>query len=49
MLDEDWMVRQAAFAYVETAATAQGGVVHWKDLTQGFFHKEKRVVLIGAA
>jgi putative restriction endonuclease len=48
-LSEDWLVRQAAFAHVEAAAAQQGGVVHWKDLTERFVFNGQRVVLIGAA
>ena len=48
-LEEDWLVRQAAFAHVEQCAAQQSGVVHWKDLTERFEYRGQRIVLIGAA
>jgi len=48
-LDKDWQIRQAAFAHVEVTAAQKGGVVHWRDLTEGFTFQGQRVVLIGAA
>lgn len=48
-LDEDWLVRQAAFSYVERIAARDGGVIHWQDLTKGFNFRGSNVVLIGAS
>ena len=46
---DDWLIRQAAFAFVEAEAEANGGVVAWSRLTDGFSYQGEPVVLIGAS
>lgn len=48
-LDEDWLIRQSAFAFVERTSALHGGAVPWKELTHGFIFNRERIVLIGAA
>jgi len=46
-LDDDWLMRWAAFAYVEELATRYGDVLPWRVLSQGFEFNGQRITLIG--
>ena len=45
--DADWMMRWAAFTYVEELTTRFGDVVPWKALSEGFTFQGQRITLIG--
>jgi len=47
--DLDWLVRQAAFRFVEQLAEQHNGVVPWGALVNDFNFQGQRVVLIGAS
>jgi putative restriction endonuclease len=45
--DADWMMRWAAFAYVEELTLRHGEVLPWRALAEGFTFAGQRVTLIG--
>ncbi|MCU0310992.1 MAG: hypothetical protein MUE36_08615 [Acidimicrobiales bacterium] len=45
--DEDWLMRWAAFAYVEELSARYGDVLPWRVLSEGFDFIGQRVTLIG--
>lgn len=45
--DADWLMRWAAFTYVEDLSTRYGDVLSRQDLSQGFTFNDQRITLIG--
>jgi putative restriction endonuclease len=48
VLDEDWVLRQSAFHYIEDLARIYGDILPWAPLSQGFSAGDRRITLIGA-
>jgi len=46
-VDEDWLVRQAAFRFVEQSSESSGGIIHFSTLQTGFDFMGDRITLAG--
>ncbi|MBU3701621.1 MAG: hypothetical protein FGM58_06215 [Acidimicrobiia bacterium] len=46
-VDDDWLVRQAAFRFVEESSESNGGVIHFSTLQSGFEFMGNRITLAG--